>query len=97
VTDRLLVLRKLALLREHASRVERRRGADPDLFAADIDAQDAVREDSALQLWYQPIDFRWARNLAAYEAAEARRFVALHEAMAPVSAVRLAHDLAIVP
>ncbi|HKL27564.1 MAG TPA: hypothetical protein VJ910_15170 [Desulfuromonadales bacterium] len=44
------------------------------------------------ELWYQPIAFRWARNLAAYQAAEARRFVAYYQGMADQSAVRLARD-----
>jgi len=43
------------------------------------------------ELWYQPIGFRWAMNLASYNAAEPKRFVTYYEAMADGSAVRLAH------
>jgi hypothetical protein len=42
------------------------------------------------ELWYQPIGFRWARNLAPYRAAETDRFVAQYESLADRSAVRLA-------
>lgn len=42
------------------------------------------------ELWYQPIAFRWARNLAGYEADEPQRFVTYFDSMAPVSATMLA-------
>jgi hypothetical protein len=77
---------------------------DPDFAAGEDRVRYAVAVADArppftveAELWYQPIGYRWARNLAGYDAPETRRFVALHEAMAPVSAVRLARDLAIVP
>lgn len=48
-------------------------------------------------LWYQPIAYRWARNLAPYDAAETRRFVRYYESMAAQSGVVLARDRAEVP
>jgi hypothetical protein len=42
------------------------------------------------ELRYQPIAFRWARNLAAYDAAETRRFVSYYDQMAADSSVVLA-------
>lgn len=42
MTDALLVLRKLTLLREHVARARRRREGTLALFAADIDRQDAA-------------------------------------------------------
>jgi uncharacterized protein YutE (UPF0331/DUF86 family) len=42
VTDPVLVLRKLAMLREHVSRARRRRPDSADVFEADIDRQDAL-------------------------------------------------------
>jgi hypothetical protein len=42
------------------------------------------------ELWYQPIGFRWAHNLAPYDAAEPRRFVSYYESMASGSAMVLA-------
>lgn len=42
MTDEVLVLRKLTLLREHIGRVRRRRPSTLEAFAADIDLQDAT-------------------------------------------------------
>lgn len=42
------------------------------------------------ELWYQPVGYRWAHNLAPYTAAETRRFVSYYEAMSAASAVALA-------
>ena len=41
-------------------------------------------------LRYQPIAWRWARNLAAYDAPETRRFVGFYDAAAGESATVLA-------
>ena len=41
-------------------------------------------------LRYQPIAWRWARNLAAYDAPETRRFVGFYDAAAGESAIVLA-------
>jgi hypothetical protein len=43
-----------------------------------------------VELWYQPIAFRWARNLATYDAPETTRFVSWYDAMASSSAIVLA-------
>jgi hypothetical protein len=42
------------------------------------------------ELWYQPVGFRWAHNLAPYSAAEPQRFVRYYESEARRSAVVLA-------
>jgi hypothetical protein len=42
------------------------------------------------ELWYQPIGYRWAHNLAAYKAGEPQRFVGYYDSMQPNSAVVLA-------
>lgn len=47
------------------------------------------------QLWYQPIAFRWMKNLANYESLETQRFVSYYEGMSDQSAVLLAQDKAI--
>jgi hypothetical protein len=41
------------------------------------------------ELWYQPIGFRWAHNLAPYKAAEPQRFVGYYESMSTATAVLL--------
>jgi hypothetical protein len=50
--------------------------------------------DVTVELWYQPIGFRWARNLAAYDAPEPRRFVKYYDSMATGSAVIVAKTTA---
>ena len=42
------------------------------------------------ELWYQPIDFRWAHNLEPYKASEPQRMVRYYEAASRKSAVMLA-------
>ena len=42
------------------------------------------------ELWYQPIAFRWAMNLKAYDAPEPKRFVGYYEQTAAASGVTLA-------
>ena len=42
------------------------------------------------ELWYQPIGFRWAHNLAPYIAEEPQRFVSYYESMSSNTAVALA-------
>ena len=43
------------------------------------------------ELWYQPIGFRWAHNLAAYDAPETKRIVRYYDSMPGATAVVLAH------
>ena len=47
------------------------------------------------ELWYQPIGFRWAHNLAPYKAAEPQRFVNYYDAMPKATAAVLARAEAI--
>jgi hypothetical protein len=42
------------------------------------------------ELWYQPIAYRWAENLAAYDSAESRRFASYYRGMADASGIVLA-------
>ena len=42
-----------------------------------------------VELWYQPIGFRWANNLKPYDADEPRRFAAYFDSMGAGSAVLL--------
>jgi hypothetical protein len=42
------------------------------------------------ELWYQPIGFRWAHNLAPYKAAEPQRFVSYYKSASGRSAVIVA-------
>jgi hypothetical protein len=42
------------------------------------------------ELWYQPIGYRWAHNLAPYKASEPERMVGCFEDAASSSAIVLA-------
>lgn len=42
------------------------------------------------ELWYQPIGYRWAHNLAPYHAPETQRMVGYFEAMSSATAIMLA-------
>jgi hypothetical protein len=44
-----------------------------------------------VELWYQPIGFRWAHNLASYDAPETKRIVGYYDSMPTATAVVLAH------
>jgi hypothetical protein len=48
-------------------------------------------------LWFQPIAYRWAQNLRAYDAAEPKRFVVYYGAMASSSARIVTRHSLIVP
>ena len=38
-----------------------------------------IESDLKAELWYQPIGFRWAQNLANHRTAETDRFVGVFE------------------
>jgi hypothetical protein len=70
---------------------------DPDFVAAGDRVRYAVPVGSATgpftviaELLYQPIGFRWATNLNAYDAAEPQRFTGYYAAMAPAATTTLA-------
>ena len=49
------------------------------------------------ELWFQPISFRWADNLKAYNAREPRRFNRYYDAMSSGSAEMLVRTTAVLP
>lgn len=46
------------------------------------------------ELWFQPVAYRWADNLADYDTFETNRFVGYYRAMASGSAIPLATGIA---
>jgi hypothetical protein len=55
-----------------------------------LDVGDAVAPFNVdVELWYQPIGFRWASNLKPYEAEEPHRFIAYFDSLGAASAVLL--------
>jgi hypothetical protein len=68
-----------------------RDGSDRVSYVVDVgNAAGPFRVEAVL--WYQPIAFRWAQNLRAFDAPETRRFLSYYDAMASVSALPLARD-----
>ena len=66
-----------------------RDGSDTIEYVVNVrDARGPFRVEA--ELWYQPIAFRWAHNLAPYDAHETRRFVSYYTSMSETSAVVLA-------
>jgi len=49
-----------------------------------------------VELWFQPIAYRWAQNLADYDSFETDRFVRYYEAMAAASGLVLARTSEVV-
>ena len=49
-----------------------------------------------VKLWFQPIGYRWAENLRAYDAPEPKRFVRYFDSMASASAVVVAEARTVV-
>jgi cytochrome c553 len=77
--------------------------ADPDFTAGSCTTRYDLSTNSAtgpfhvsVEFLYQPIGFRWAHNLASYQATEAQQFVRDYDQAAAHSAVVLAHAEAIV-
>jgi len=64
-------------------------GSDRITYSVDVAGVDGPLTVEA-ELWYQPIGYRWARNLADYDAFETRRFVRYFESMSDVSGLALA-------
>ena len=49
-----------------------------------------------VELWFQPIAYRWAQNLSEYDSFETDRFVRYYESMAAASALIVARTSAVV-
>lgn len=70
---------------------------DPDFTGGSSTTHYAIATSAAgpfhisAELVYQPIGFRWAHNLAGYEASEPQRFVQYYDQAAAHSALVLAH------
>ena len=61
--------------------------AEGDRVAYQVPVTGAGPFDVEVELRYQPIGYRWAQNLARYDAAEPRRFLGYFNAMASTSSV----------
>ena len=66
-------------------------GSDRVHFTVPVKSEDGPFTVEA-ELWFQPIGYRWAENLAAYDSPETRRFVRYYREMAHASALLMARD-----
>lgn len=64
-------------------------GGDRIPYAVDVNPSAGPFTVTA-ELWYQPIGYRWAENLGAYETFETQRFVRYYREMASGSAILIA-------
>ena len=71
-------------------------GGDQIRYRMDVDETQGPFIIQA-ELWYQPISFRWAKNLTQYQAQEIQRFGEYYDVMADSSATLLARDSRTVP
>jgi hypothetical protein len=72
-----------------------RDGGDRVNYSMEIPASDGELL-LEVEMRFQPIGFRWARNLAGRDAEEIRRFVSYYDAMASASSVVIARASATV-
>lgn len=71
-------------------------GGDRILYSVGLDhAAGPLKLMAAL--WYQPIGYRWARNLGGVKAEETDRFIRYHDEMAAASAVLVSEAERVVP
>ncbi len=71
-------------------------GGDQIRYRINVDASQGPFNIQA-ELWYQPISFRWAKNLTQHQAPEIQRFGAYYDVMSDSSATLLARDSRTVP
>lgn len=69
-------------------------GGDRIRYRVDLQGFEGPAQVEA-ELWYQPIGFRWAHNLADHQAEEIERFVGYFEEVAEMSAILIA-DTAVI-
>ncbi len=63
-------------------------GGDRVMYRVPVDGAGPYQVDA--ELWYQPIAFRWARNIGDRPSAEGERFLAAYDRLAATSAAVLA-------
>jgi hypothetical protein len=65
-------------------------GGDRVRYLVDVSRARAGALRVEVEVLYQPIAFRWAKNLGTYDAAEAKRFAAFYDALANEASTVLA-------
>ena len=70
-------------------------GGDEVRYRVDV-SPGAAPFTVTVELWFQPIAYRWAQNLSEYDSFETDRFVRYYESMAAASALIVARTRAVV-
>ena len=70
-------------------------GGDEVRYSVQV-SPDAGPFTVTVELWFQPIAYRWAQNLSEYDSFETDRFVRYYESMAAASALIVARTRAVV-
>jgi len=65
-------------------------GRDNIIYSIALDTVPAGQLYIDAELWYQPVGFRWAKNLVSYDSDETNRFVSYYDSMSEESAIKLA-------
>jgi hypothetical protein len=79
----------VAVRGEAASDPDFEAARDTIVYSVDVGASEGPFTVEA-ELWYQPIAFRWAKNVAAYQTAESARFGSYYDTIAGSSAMIIA-------
>lgn len=85
----------IAVMGGAADDADFRGGGDRVVYSVDLGGARGPFKVEA-ELWYQPVGYRWARNLEQHDTAEAMRFLPYYNAMAKRSAAVLARATATV-
>jgi hypothetical protein len=70
-------------------------GSDRIVYRLPVGTSGPVRVE--VELRYQPVAYRWAHNLGAYDAPEPKRFVSYYTAMSEVASTRVASASLLIP
>lgn len=82
---------RIAVFGQAANDADFEAGLDRIRYAIDVDPARGPFTVVA-ELWFQPIAYRWAQNLAEYESMETQRFTRYYQSMSSTSALVLAVD-----
>ncbi|MCH7564673.1 MAG: hypothetical protein IH968_12710 [Gemmatimonadetes bacterium] len=86
---------RVAVFGQATSDADFQPGLDRIRYAIDVDPARGPFTVVA-ELWFQPIAYRWAQNLAEYESMETQRFTRYYQSMSSSSALVLAADSTVV-
>jgi len=87
--DKLTAVKEIAVIGDAADDPNFTAGSDRVRYSVPLGSAPGPFHVEA-ELWYQPIGYRWAHNLDAYDAPEPRRFVGYYNSTSSATATLLA-------